>query len=195
MLPRYCTTSYLELHHFRKKEKRCWSDPDDVFTVARLLGQSCRHHCCSLYPLHHMAASTQHQCQVGCHLAITSNPSATQQVRGWEDEGKFTGLRGDDTGGEVCVRVQSHTLIWIHHGKVITLKWIPPALCRTVMLDRWGVELMCSTLRKDMDVLEYGSGGSTTFFRRVSRSAWLFFSLKQGVGYGVQSFVTFSYIE
>ena len=36
---------------------------------------------------------------------------------------------------------------------------------RTVMLDRWGVELMCSILRPDMDVLEYGSGGSTTFFR------------------------------
>ena len=33
------------------------------------------------------------------------------------------------------------------------------------MLDRWGVELMCSALRPDMDVLEYGSGGSTTFFR------------------------------
>ena len=33
------------------------------------------------------------------------------------------------------------------------------------MLDRWGVELMCSALKPDMDVLEYGSGGSTTFFR------------------------------
>ena len=36
---------------------------------------------------------------------------------------------------------------------------------RTVMLDRGGVELMCSILKPDMDVLEYGSGGSTTFFR------------------------------
>ena len=33
------------------------------------------------------------------------------------------------------------------------------------MLDRGGVELMCSILKPDMDVLEYGSGGSTTFFR------------------------------
>lgn len=36
---------------------------------------------------------------------------------------------------------------------------------RTVMLDRGGVELICSILKPDMDVLEYGSGGSTTFFR------------------------------
>ena len=36
---------------------------------------------------------------------------------------------------------------------------------RTVMLDRGGAELVCSVLRPDMDVLEYGSGGSTTFFR------------------------------
>ena len=39
------------------------------------------------------------------------------------------------------------------------------SLIRTVMLDWWGVELICSVLRPDMDVLEYGSGGSTTFFR------------------------------
>ena len=32
------------------------------------------------------------------------------------------------------------------------------------MLDRGGVELMCSILKPDMDVLEYGSGGSSTFF-------------------------------
>ena len=123
MLPRYCTTSNLELYHFRKKEKSCCSrsDPDDVFTVARLLGQSCRHHCRSLHPLHNLAASTRHQ--VGCHLASTSNPSATQQVRGWEVEGEFSRRRrrGDVNGGEVCVRVQSHTLVWIHHGKVILL--------------------------------------------------------------------------
>ena len=37
--------------------------------------------------------------------------------------------------------------------------------CRTVMLDRGGVELMCSALKPGMNVLEYGSGGSTTFFR------------------------------
>ena len=36
---------------------------------------------------------------------------------------------------------------------------------RTVMLDRGGVELMCSVLKPGMNVLEYGSGGSTTFFR------------------------------
>jgi len=41
---------------------------------------------------------------------------------------------------------------------------------RTVMLDRWGVELMCSILRPDMDVLEYGSGGSTTFFSQFVKS-------------------------
>ena len=33
---------------------------------------------------------------------------------------------------------------------------------RTVMLDRWGVELMCSILKPHMEVLEYGSGGATT---------------------------------
>ena len=38
---------------------------------------------------------------------------------------------------------------------------------RTVMLDRWGVELMCSILKPHMEVLEYGSGGSTTFFRLI----------------------------
>jgi len=41
---------------------------------------------------------------------------------------------------------------------------------RTVMLDRWGVELMCSILRPDMEVLEYGSGGSTTFFSQFVKS-------------------------
>ena len=39
------------------------------------------------------------------------------------------------------------------------------------MLDWRGVELMCSILTRDMDVLEYGSGGSTTFFRWVE--IWL----------------------
>ena len=38
-------------------------------------------------------------------------------------------------------------------------------IARTVMLDRWGVELMCSILEPHFDVLEYGSGGSTTFFQ------------------------------
>jgi len=41
---------------------------------------------------------------------------------------------------------------------------------RTVMLDRWGIELMCSILRPDMDVLEYGSGGSTTFFSQFVKT-------------------------
>jgi len=41
---------------------------------------------------------------------------------------------------------------------------------RTVMLDWWGVELICSVLRPDMDVLEYGSGGSTTFFSQFVKS-------------------------
>ena len=41
---------------------------------------------------------------------------------------------------------------------------------RTVMLDRGGVELICSILKPDMDVLEYGSGGSTTFFRWAEAS-------------------------
>jgi len=41
---------------------------------------------------------------------------------------------------------------------------------RTVMLDRGGVELMCSILKPDMDVLEYGSGGSTTFFSQFVKS-------------------------
>ena len=36
---------------------------------------------------------------------------------------------------------------------------------RTVMLDRGGVELMCSVMGPGVRVLEYGSGGSTTFFR------------------------------
>jgi hypothetical protein len=36
---------------------------------------------------------------------------------------------------------------------------------RTVMLDRGGVEMMCSLLGPTVSVLEYGSGGSTTFFR------------------------------
>jgi len=35
---------------------------------------------------------------------------------------------------------------------------------RTVMLDRGGVELMCSVMGPGVRVLEYGSGGSTTFF-------------------------------
>ena len=39
-------------------------------------------------------------------------------------------------------------------------------LCsRTVMLDPDNVKLVCSLLTPDMNVLEYGSGGSTTFFR------------------------------
>jgi len=41
---------------------------------------------------------------------------------------------------------------------------------RTVMLDWRGVELICSILTRDMDVLEYGSGGSTTFFSQFVRS-------------------------
>merc|ERR1719295_70816 len=41
---------------------------------------------------------------------------------------------------------------------------------RTVMLDRGGVELMCSILKPDLDVLEYGSGGSTTFFSQFVKS-------------------------
>jgi len=41
---------------------------------------------------------------------------------------------------------------------------------RTVMLDRWGVELMCSILKPHMEVLEYGSGGSTTFFSQFVKS-------------------------
>jgi hypothetical protein len=51
-------------------------------------------------------------------------------------------------------------------------RWAPGQadLCRTVMLDRGGVELMCSLVGPAVSVLEYGSGGSTTFFR--CRLAW-----------------------
>ena len=49
---------------------------------------------------------------------------------------------------------------WIHNDSLYS--WL---IARTVMLDRWGVELMCSILEPHFDVLEYGSGGSTTFFR------------------------------
>ena len=45
------------------------------------------------------------------------------------------------------------------------------------MLDRGGVELVCSVLRPDMDVLEYGSGGSTTFFRWRARENRLSYPL------------------
>lgn len=45
-----------------------------------------------------------------------------------------------------------------------------PTKGRTVMLDMGGVELICSILKPDMNVLEYGSGGSTTFFSQFVKS-------------------------
>ena len=50
-----------------------------------------------------------------------------------------------------------------HNGTI--MKTALPLCSRTVMLDPDNVKLVCSLLTPDMKVLEYGSGGSTTFFR------------------------------
>jgi len=41
---------------------------------------------------------------------------------------------------------------------------IPPQQYRTLVMDQGGVSLICSLLNKNLSVLEFGSGGSTTFF-------------------------------
>jgi len=71
---------------------------------------------------------------------------------------KSSGSEEEVSTGEKCVYEYNLTLSF------------ESTMGRTVMLDRWGVELMCSILRPDMDVLEYGSGGSTTFFSQFVKS-------------------------
>ena len=122
---------------------------------------------------------------------------------GWDLQRKFARLwrragwegEGDGDGGEVLARVQSYSHLWRDYGEVgafymceynLILSFemeYQHRLCRhncfarTVMLDRGGVELVCSVLRPDMDVLEYGSGGSTTFFRWRARENRLSYPL------------------
>ena len=91
-------------------------DPDDVFTVARLLGQSCRHHCRSLYPLDNLAASTRHQCQVSCQhvIHLPLNRSEVERLRGsllgCADSKSSGGEEEEMTTEEKCVYEYNLTL-------------------------------------------------------------------------------------
>ena len=67
--------------------------------------------------------------------------------------------------GEKCMYEYNLTLSFtstMGRWAVVAMRLVPS---RTVMLDRGGVELMCSMVGPGVRVLEYGSGGSTTFFR------------------------------
>ena len=113
---------------------------------------------------------------VACLLFIRSCQWTGPRWRGWGGVclGAVRARRGREKKKmrwevwkrSVCMSTISHSPLsppWA--GDYSEVSTPPPCLRRTVMLDRWGIELMCSILRPDMDVLEYGSGGSTTFLR------------------------------